>query len=80
MGLIKTEHLGLSVFLRTDENNTLVRDVLRAIAENESSSNMHIIDNAIYDLQKTKTTNVIWDSSQPAEQDVGDVWNEILRE
>lgn len=51
MSLTKTEHLGLNVFQQTQETTTLVRDVLRAIADDTTGSNMHILDQAVFDLQ-----------------------------
>lgn len=80
MALNKTEHLGLHVFPQTDEDTTLVRDVLRALAEDDNTSNMSLIDEAIYQLQTRKVTNIVWSGSQPEDQDVGDTWNEILIE
>lgn len=51
MSLTKTEHLGLNVFQQTQETTTLVRDVLRSIADDTTDSNMNILDRAVFDLQ-----------------------------
>lgn len=80
MSLTKTEHLGLNVFLRGEENEILVRDLLRAVAEDGNESNMQIIDGAIYELQKSKTSNVVWSNAEPENQVTGDIWNEIVTE
>lgn len=78
MALTKTEHLGLSVFPQTEEDKILVRDILRAIAEDNDISNMKILDQTIYDLQNTDKTKVVWSGNRPDTQSNDDVWNEIL--
>lgn len=80
MPLNKTDHLGLTVFPQSEEATILVRDVLRAIAEDSQLSNMHILDEAIYNLQKKNINDVVWSESQPESQNSGDTWNEILAE
>lgn len=80
MALSKTEHLGLNVFPQSDEGVILVRDAFRAIAEDADTSNMHIIDQAIYDLQTRQLAGVVWGKLQPEDQKPGDTWNEILEE
>lgn len=78
MSLTKTEHLGLNVFLRGEENEILVRDLLRAVAEDGNESNMQIIEDAIYELQKKSATDTVWSDVKPDTQLPEDVWNEIL--
>lgn len=78
MALNKTEHLGLSIFPQSEESTILVRDVMRALASDQVLSNMNIIDDAIYELQKKSATDTVWSDVKPDTQLPEDVWNEIL--
>ncbi len=78
MALNKTNHLKLNVFPQSAESVELVRDTLRAIAEDVPTSNMHIIDKAIADLEKKAGNNIVWSETRPESQAPGDTWNEII--
>ena len=79
MGISKTPNLQLNVFPQTEEGTILVRDLLRSLAEDNESSNMYMIDQAIHELQLSVQHNEVWSQTEPIEQNAGDIWNEILR-